>query len=123
MQRSVLLAKYTVPGRHPDIEVTISSAAGGLSANLDRWRGQFSGADASERKVEFADATAVILRLRGDYHPGFGRPDRQDWIMLGAALPAPDHDFYIKLTGPADAVRQVEDEFRGVVSSARFIRN
>lgn len=118
MQRSVLLEKYTMDG---EIEITISSARGGINANFSRWEGQFAAREKDEDSVDFGSATARLLTLTGDFSPGFGRLDRMGWSMLGAAFPAAPEDFYVKLTGPADRVQEVESEFRKVIRTAEFI--
>ncbi len=117
MQRSVLLAKYTMDG---DVEITVSSARGGIDANFRRWDGQFVKKEKDEDNIDFGSATARVLTLSGDFSPGFGRPDRTNWSMLGAAFPAVPDDFYVKLTGPADRVKAVESEFRELVKTAEF---
>lgn len=117
MQRSVLMAKYTMDG---DVEITVSSANGGIDANFSRWNGQFSGDDKDEDSIDFGSATARLLIRTGDFSPGFGRPDRQNWTLLGAAFPDAPTDFYVKLTGPADRVKEIETEFRNVIKTAEF---
>lgn len=118
MQRSVLLAKFKVPSADPDIEATISEAGGGIDANFQRWRGQFSGGDASEDTVDFLNGTARMLQLTGNFRPGFGKPDRTDWMMIGVAMPGRENELYIKLTGPMAKVLDIEEQLRAMVQSA-----
>ena len=117
MQRSVLMAKYTMDG---DVEITVSSAKGGIDANFARWDGQFSNSEKDEDNVDFGSSTSRLLIVTGNFSPGFGRPDRTNWSLLGAAFPAKPFDYYVKLTGPADRVKEVEAEFRSVIRTAEF---
>jgi hypothetical protein len=121
MQRSVLLAKFQVPELDPRIEVTISSAGGGIDANFRRWHGQFAGGTKDEETIDFGQSTARVLSLTGDFTPGFGKPNGSDFALMGAAFPASNRDFYLKLTGPADKVKEMENEFRDLVRSATFL--
>lgn len=119
MRKSVLLGLYEVPGVHKDIELTISRARGGIDANFDRWKGQFTGgATPEEQTIDGVGVAARVLQLNGNFAPGMGRPPRESWMMLGAAIPGPTDDFYIKLTGPVDSVTKVRKDFEEILSSA-----
>lgn len=121
MQRSVLLAKFQVPDLDPRIEVTVSSAGGGIDANFSRWEGQFADGTKDEDTIDFGTSTARVLSLTGDFTPGFGKPNGSDFALQGAAFPASNRDFYLKLTGPADKVKELENDFRELVRSATLV--
>ena len=46
-------------------------------------------------------------------------PQKADWMMLGVAFDGEPQDFYVKLTGPAEALEELKSDFRGFVESAR----
>lgn len=118
IQRTVLLALFRIPGT--TIEISVSSAGGGIDSNFERWRGQFLNGDQKETAIDFSDSVARLLSLTGGFRPGFGREDKESWMMLGAALPKQPNDYYIKLTGQQDEVLEVKDRFEEVIGSASF---
>jgi hypothetical protein len=122
MQRSVLLAKFKMPSLHEDIELTVSSAGGGIEANFGRWEGQFSDSQKEEDTLSAGSTDAQLIRLTGDFHPGFGRPDQEGWTMVGVAIASASGDFYLKLTGPADHIKQAEQQLRTAVKSSELIQ-
>lgn len=121
MQRSVLLAKFEIPDVDRAIEITVSSASGGIDGNFRRWEGQFTNSTKDEDKIDVTGAVARVLILTGDYHPGFGKPDGPGYTMMGAAIPADGRDFYVKLTGPKDKVKQIDRDFRAMIKSAELL--
>lgn len=120
IQRTVLLAKYEITGTK--IEVRVSNTGGGIDGNFDRWKGQFTGGSSSEESVGYSDRDARVLMVTGDFHPGFGRPDEPDSMLLGAALSSSPDDYYIKLTGPRAEVAKVVDQFKATIKTASFFR-
>ncbi len=118
IQRSVLLAKFRIPDT--TVEITISTARGGIDLNFDRWRGQFMDGTEDEDNISFSDSNARLITLTGGFRPGFGRKDESGWMMLGAGLPRRPEDYYIKLTGLQEDVLNVKDEFRKTIKSASF---
>ncbi len=122
MQRSVLLAKFHVPDVHPDLEATVSTAGAGIDENFKRWQGQFTGADPKEETIDFDRSTASVLTLTGHFSPGFGKKNRDDWTMVGAAFPCRNGDVYLKVTGPADKMSEINDTLRKLIKSAKLIQ-
>jgi hypothetical protein len=59
------------------LELSVSSATGGLKANLDRWAGQVGAADAANATKELtttAGAKGLRIDLRGPKDPASGTP-------------------------------------------------
>jgi len=119
MQRGIVTAKFTMPEDAPDATLTLSRSGGGIEANLDRWRGQVtqSRAEVSET-ITVAGIDATLIDLEGRFSGGFGKPPQDDARMLGAIVPLSDQGYFIKLTGPADQIAAVEDDFRVFLKSA-----
>ena len=119
-----LLGEFTVPGEAGPARLTLSSARGGIEANLDRWRGQIQTGPkdppASQSEVEFDGRTATLIELTGTYSDMFGggAPNKNS-KLLGVAAALGEADFFVKMTGPAETVTDRRDEFLKFVASAR----
>ena len=119
-----LLGEFTVPGEAGPARLTLSSARGGIEANLDRWRGQIQTGPkdppASQSDVEFDGRTATLIELTGTYSDMFGggAPNKNS-KLLGVAAALGEADFFVKMTGPAETVTARRDEFLKFVASAR----
>lgn len=119
MQMGILAAKFSMPAAAADVVLTLSRSGGSLEDNLDRWRGQFS--SSRPEKVEtmsIAGVQSTMIDLEGGFSPGMGRPDMADARMLGVIVPMEGQGYFIKLTGPADQVNAVEEDFKSFVKSA-----
>ena len=124
-QQGFIDARFEIPAGDAAVSLTCSSTGGGRQANIDRWIGQFRLSPGEQPQTETltvdgAEATWVDLTGTFDSRmPGGGGP-RENWRMLGVAIAAKQQDFYLKLTGPRDAVSRVHDEFRTFAQSARL---
>jgi len=119
MQMGIITARFEMPDEAPGVTLTLSRSGGGVDANLDRWKGQFS--DKSREDVETIVVAGVKSRQidqEGRFAGGFGKPAADGWRMIGVIVPLTDQGYFIKLTGPAAEVEAVEDEFRTFVKSA-----
>jgi hypothetical protein len=124
-QQGFIDARFEVPAGDTTLQLTCSSTGGGRQANIDRWIGQFRRPEGEQPqtetlKIDGAEATWVDLAGTFDSGmPGSAGP-QENWRMLGVAIAAGPQDFYLKLTGPQDAVAEVHDEFRAFAKSARL---
>lgn len=124
----VLHAEYRRPADSGPARVTLSSARGGVAANLERWKGQFrrgpDDAAATETTVDVDGAEAVLIELHGTFTDGFsGGGPQPDWAMLGAVIPLTgDSLFFIKLTGPRETIATARNEFQTLLTTARLKR-
>lgn len=120
MQKGIIAAKFGIPTAGESISLTLSTSGGSLEDNLQRWEGQFSGGPAMIREAFSADGKeATLVRLQGQFSPGFGRPDEDGWGMLGVVIPLGSFNYYIKLTGPQEEVAKAEEQFLEFCRSAR----
>ena len=124
IRATILDASYSLPAVDERIEVTFSTIGGGVRQNLDRWVGQFqqSGTQPLRRTIDVDGTDATWLEVSGTFTArAAGNPGpHSDWMLLGAAVPLGDRDFYLKLTGPASAVRELRDEILALIKSARL---
>ncbi len=120
MQKGIIAAKFGIPGAGESNSLTLSTSGGSLEDNLKRWEGQFSGGPAMIREVFSVDGKeATLVRLQGQFSPGFGRPNEDGWGMLGVVIPLGSFNYYIKLTGPQEEVAKAEEQFLEFCRSAR----
>ncbi len=120
----VLLGEFTIPGEAGSARLTLSSAGGGIEANLERWRGQFSRGpndlEPRESEITFDGQKGTLIELSGTFTDMFsgGRPSK-NWRMLGVAVPLGPTNFFVKLTGPQATVTAQKDAFVKFVESAK----
>ena len=119
-----LLGEFSLSGEGGAARLTLSSAGGGLDANIERWQGQFSrGPDDPEPRqseITFNGQKGRLVELSGTYTGMFnaGNPNK-NWRMLGAAIPLGPTNFFIKLTGPQATVTAQRDAFVKFVELAK----
>lgn len=122
-----VLGEFSLTGEGGPARLTVSSAGGGIEANLERWRGQFSrgpnGPEPRESEITFDGQKGTLLELSGSYTDMFGggQPSR-DWRMLGVAVPMGPTNVFVKLTGPQATVTDQRAAFLRFVESAKAVK-
>jgi hypothetical protein len=100
----------------------LSGPAGGLLANVNRWRTQIHFGEIDEeqlhkdlRQIEVAGTAAAYVDLTG---PEFsGRPPQR---ILGVVLPRGAQTWFFTIKGPADLVEKQKPTFETFVKSVRL---
>lgn len=110
------MAQWVVPGPGGDAELVVyrfKGGAGGVEANMNRWKGQFTPADgksiddvAKQDKKTVGSLTLHTLDVTGHYTaammPGAAeKHDKQDHRMLAAIVEGSGDPLFFKATGPA----------------------
>lgn len=97
---------------------------GGVKANLQRWKGQFKAGEAKvtpEEKI-FGEQKVTIVTMTGTYMvgPPFGgnKTATPDYMLLGAIIPHPSGDVFLKMTAPEADLKKVKVDFQKLVASA-----
>lgn len=129
-QSRILAAEFGVPGKDGAEEgrFTVSSAGGGVQANLDRWIGQFSQPDgkatkdqAKTEKKTVAGQEVHLLDVSGTYRDQRGpmapAVERENYRMLAAIVVTKQGQFFLKFYGPRETVAQHEQAFGTMVDS------
>ncbi|MBI1345216.1 hypothetical protein GC163_02890 [bacterium] len=121
----MIQAEYRIAGEGGPARMTLSSAGGGIEANLERWQSQFqrSPNDPSPaRETVMVDGReAVLIELQGTFTDGFsGKGPQPDSCMLGAIIPTGPANFFLKLTGPKSSVIPQREAFRQLLTSAQL---
>ncbi len=120
MQMGIVAAKFGLPEIGEDISLTLSTSGGSIEDNIQRWEGQFRDGEPLTRETVSIDGKeATIVRLQGTFSAGFGRAPESDWRMIGVIIPMTQHNYFIKLTGPAQEISEAESEFLEFCRSAR----
>jgi len=101
--------------------------AGGVDANVQRWRRQFANEDgrpakASTEKVEGQNIESTFVEIAGRYvaavRPGSPqRYDKPDYLMLGGIAMTPKLGYFIKMVGPDKTVKQARPGFKKMLES------
>jgi hypothetical protein len=101
-----------------DTELTVSTASGGVEANVKRWADQFGGAEpkSSIKKVNGLDVT--VVELEGPYQ-GMGGTKKVGQMLLGAVVESGQILWFFKMTGPEKTVKGARPDFEKLVSSLR----
>lgn len=119
-----VLGEFSIPGEGGPARLTLSSAGGGLEANIERWRGQFNPGpndpEPRESEITFDGQKGTLVELAGTFSDMMNRgAPSKNWRMLGVAVPMGDTNFFVKLTGPASIITTRREEFLKFVESAK----
>ncbi len=119
------LASFKVDGASggsADISVTaFPGEAGGLSSNLNRWRGQLQLPSLSDeelsssiQRIDVENVPTYLIDFRtADNNP---KPSR----ILGAVLQTADRTWFVKMTGPPDLLETQRPKFLDFIRSFHF---
>jgi hypothetical protein len=101
-----------------DTELTVTTASGGVDANVKRWAGLFGDAEpkTEKRKVNGLDVT--VVDIKGPYQ-GMGGPKKDGYMLLGAVVETGQMLTFFKMTGPEKVVTGARPDFEKLVSSLR----
>lgn len=114
---------FTNPdGAEADISVTsFPDAAGGLVANINRWRGQVGlppvaegDLDSAAERIEVAGLPAWLIDAEGTSN---GAPAR----LIGAIVPVSGTSWFFKMIGPDEVVASQRETFRSWLGSVRAV--
>ena len=123
-------ATYTVPaaaGDHEDAECVVyffgKGQGGGVQANLDRWKGQFSQASAPKLGKRTIHGLPVdTIDIAGSY-AGMAGPmggaatPKPGYRMLGAIVENAEGNIFLKFAGPAKTVGANQAKFEQLLGS------
>ncbi len=119
---SIRLASYTA-GDEGSVDVSVTvfpDRAGGLLANINRWRGQIE-----LQPVDDTGLLDLVTEIMIAGHPGWfvdlvgPANDREPSRIIGAIVSAGGKTWFFKMTGPAGTVESELAAFRELVASAK----
>jgi hypothetical protein len=100
--------------------------AGGLEANVNRWRDQLSlppltaAEVASLPRIDWLGEEAVLVDFEGRWSGMSGDADAGDWRVVGLLQIRPGHSRFLKMTGPAEVVGPQVGALRALADSFAF---
>jgi hypothetical protein len=109
--------------------VTMMAAGGDVPANIERWKGQFTGGDPKDQKTEemklgnwqtfIVDVTGNFAeRMGGGPFAGGKVVNRENYAMTGAILVHPEgQKYFVKMVGPTEVVKANRDAFVNMIKS------
>ncbi len=109
--------------------VTMMAAGGDVAANIQRWKGQFTGGDKEARKTEemkLGKWNVHIVDVNGDFAERMGGGpfaggkviNRENYAMAGAILVHPEgRKYFVKMIGPAAVVKANREAFVKMIKS------
>ena len=127
---SMRIAEYAASGPDGGEGATLAvfrGNMGSVEANVQRWFGQFTQADGRPSQGKRwaleteAGLRATMVDVSGTFRDGMmgGGAVREGYRMLGAILEAGGTTYYLKFTGPRQAVAAHEEGFVSLVRSMR----
>jgi hypothetical protein len=99
---------------------------GSVQANMDRWKGQFTGAGGAPAAAKIAKSMVhglpvTTIDVSGAYSgmagPGTAPVAAQAYRLLGAIIEGPSGSVFIKFTGPAKTMAANQSKFKQMVDS------
>ena len=98
---------FTGPGEEVECYVSIfPGEAGGVLANVNRWRGQLDLPELTPIDVEHLESIPMLGR-KAVVVEGEGKGTK----LVGAACPGSERSVFVKMTGPAELVREQRGAF------------
>lgn len=90
--------------------------AGGVFANINRWRGQMGQPALSSEefgeleRIDMLGGEGVLVEVSGSFS-GMAGEKLEEATLLGAVCPLPGRVVFVKLIGPSETVAGVRDDF------------
>lgn len=128
--------EFSIPkaeGDSADGRMTVMGAGGSIDANIDRWLGQFIGADGEKltrekariEKKKVAEEDVVIVDISGTYLDKPGGPfapgaavERKNYRMLAGVITTKNlGNYFFKFYGPEKTIEAHEDAFVKMLDS------
>jgi hypothetical protein len=103
----------------------LAGDAGGLAANVNRWRSQLGLGSLSAKEIDallsfkFFDREAVFVDFAGTWKGMGGGEPKTGWRMLGVLLCEPGGSGFLKMIGPDEVVAKERDAFIALARSFR----
>jgi len=118
-------ATFKIPkagGDTEDAELAISSASGGVDANIKRWEQQFGDAKAKTELRTVNGLKVTVVEIKGKIASGgmMGMPStaaKDNQMLLGAVVDGGDRQHFFKMVGGEKTVTAAKKDFDKLVSS------
>ncbi len=120
------LAEAIVPDASGDpgkaCTLTFSTAGGDTQMNIDRWVGQVTDATGQPAKADIqkrvvAGLPLTVAEMTGTYSGMGDQQPRANWTMRGAIYETPQGLLFVKMFGPADAMKATSPAFNAMLDA------
>jgi hypothetical protein len=105
----------------------IPGEAGGIAANLNRWRKQMGQPDLSDSEIatlpkrSLMGGEAIQLSVDGAFQGmGDAASAKRNYRLVGLLLPNPELTLFVKMTGPIELLEQNRAQFDAFCNSINF---
>ena len=123
-------ATFKIPkagGDAEDAELAISSASGGVDANIKRWEQQFGDAKAKTELRTVNGLKVTVVEIKGKIGAGgmMGMPAtaaKDSQMLLGAVVDGGDRQHFFKMVGGEKTVTAAKKDFDKLVSSMHLAK-
>jgi hypothetical protein len=101
----------------------LAGEAGGMTANINRWRSQLALPGLSAADVDalprttFFGREGTLVEATGTWKGMSGADSKADWSLLGVALVDPNGSVFLKMTGPRETITAQRDAFIALAAS------
>lgn len=121
-------AQLSAPGEDgvANAEITFfyfgAGEGGSVAANVQRWLGQFEGAQSHEKTEQVGSTRITWVQASGTFLSGMpGQPSTPmpSYALRGAILENSEGNVFVKMTGPQSTVEAAEKDFEKMVKSIR----
>lgn len=121
-------ATYSIPkveGDKDNGELTVTEVGGGLDANIERWAGQFGGAEVKRAEQKNGALNITTVEMHGTYRGGMpngqaGDGPKEGFALLAAVVTDPKGTLtFFKLVGPAKTLAAAHPDFDKFVKTIR----
>jgi len=124
-QKPMRAATYTVDDAECVVYFFGQGQGGGVQANIDRWKGQFSQngqpAEAKTAKRTIHGLPVTTVDISGNYAGmgpmGGASAPKAGYRMLGAIVENPGGNLFLKFTGPVRTIAANEAKFNQLLNS------
>ncbi len=102
----------------------LTGSAGGVAANVNRWRQQMNQPVLSEEDIQALTTLTILetsspyIEIQGDFAGMSGQP-QPNYMMLAAICPLQENTVFIKMTGPVSAVDAEKERFKTFCNSIK----
>jgi len=114
--RTFQLAAFTAGEGEKPLSISIASAGGDLTANINRWRGQAGLPEMSEQEINASAKPIAVDGVDEKYFVVEG----EERAILGVIAPRNGTQWFIKADGPKALAQQEREKFEAFVKSIRF---
>ncbi|MCI0358738.1 MAG: hypothetical protein L0211_09675 [Planctomycetaceae bacterium] len=115
------IAAFSVGEDPKKVEITLSSAGGDWTANVNRWRGQLSLSPVGPAEIAKEVQQIDVLGVKGNYIQLTGASkEGEPMTLFGVAATVDGTQYFIKLTGNPELAQREKANFEAFVKSLKF---